>query len=72
MFVIFYRIADTTTATRTGGTVSPMPVIENSNHEEEIIPVLVLFVLICLFGGQSLNENQEEEVIRFEKIYQDH
>ena len=44
MFVIFYRIADTTTATRTGGTVSPMPVIENSNHEEEIIPVFVLFV----------------------------
>ena len=33
---------------------------------------LVLCVLICLFGGQSLNENQEEEVIRFEKICQDH
>jgi len=31
-----------------------------------------LCVLMCLFGGQSLNENQEEEVIRFEKIYQDH
>ena len=42
----FYRIANTTTATRTGGTVSPMPVIENSNHEEEIIPVFVLFVLV--------------------------
>ena len=86
MFVIFYRIADTTTATRTGGTVSPMPVIENSNHEEEIIPVFVLFVLYSLFlflstcplcsyvffGGESLDENQEEEVIRFENIYQDH
>ena len=49
MFVILYRIADTTTATRTGGTVSPMPVIENSNHEEEIIPVFVLFVLVLAF-----------------------
>ena len=48
MFVILYRIADTTTATRTGGTVSPMPVIENSNHEEEIIPVFVLFVLVLV------------------------
>ena len=45
-FVIFYRIADTTTATRTGGTVSPMPVIENSNHEEEIIPVFFSVLLL--------------------------
>ena len=38
--------------------MSPMPVIENSNHEEEIIPVFVLFVpvpvllssvFLCLF-----------------------
>ena len=55
MFVILYRIADTTTATRTGGTVSPMPVIENSNHEEEIIPVFVLFVLVlALFSSLFL------------------
>ena len=55
MFVIFYRIADTTTATRTGGTVSPMPVIENSNHDEEIIPVFVLFVPVpVLFSSVFL------------------
>ena len=51
MFVILYGIADTTTATRTGGTVSPMPVIENSNHEEEIIPVSSsLFLFLSSFS----------------------
>ena len=54
MFVILYRIADTTTATRTGGTVSPMPVIENSNHEEEIIPVSSSLFLFLSFSSLFL------------------